>query len=106
MKKQIVFLLFLFISLGTFATNNEREVKKTRTVCGKVSDANGEAIPGAAIKIVETGETIFADMEGSYKISLPADQNCTLEVNTIGFQPIQIQSSQLSTFGELVLKSL
>ena len=106
MKKQIIFFFLLVFSLNAVATNNERELKKTRTVCGKLTDATGEAVVGAAIKIVETGETIYTDMDGNYKLALPADQNLTLHINTIGFQPLQIQASELPSFSELTLKAL
>jgi len=79
---------------------------KTRAICGKLADSNGEAIVGAAIKILETGEVIYTDLSGRYSLSLPAGQNSTLQLQSIGYLPLVIKSSGLSNFDVLVLKEL
>lgn len=77
-----------------------------KTVSGKVTDAYGEAIPGAKIKIKETGETFFANFEGQFKLNLQADKTYSLVFETIGFEPMEFSSNELGMFSELTLKSL
>ena len=103
-----ILYIFLFISLTTsaFAGNSDKEKLSSRVVTGRVTDAYGEAIPGAKILVPETGETFFADMDGNFKLSLKTDKDYFVTVNTLGYEPLKVKSSHLTAFSDLSLKSL
>lgn len=95
------------LSLGLRVGHSEPlNHKKTKTICGTLADSNGEAIAGAAIKILETGEVIYTDLSGRYTLNLPTEKNTTLQLESIGYQALTIQSSGLSNFDVLILKEL
>lgn len=107
MKLNLLFIVLTVLSLNLQAGSSEPSgANKTRAICGKLADSNGEAIVGAAIKIVETGEVIYTDLSGRYSLSLPAGQNSTLQLQSVGYLPLVIKSSGLSNFDVLVLKEL
>lgn len=58
-------------------------------IAGKVVDEGGEQLPGASIKIVETGQVIQSSVDGSYNISLKPG-TYSLEVSYISFQKQRI----------------
>ncbi len=89
-----------------FPTHGDKNKTITKTISGKVTDAYGEAIPGTKIKIKETGETFFADFEGQFKLSIPSDKTFSIVLETIGFEPLELKSTELGLFSELNLKSL
>jgi len=89
-----------------FAGNADKDKSNTRVIAGKVIDASGDAIAGAKIIVKETGETIFADLDGKFKLSLKKDRNYSLAIQIIGFQPKEIKSSELALFSELLLTEL
>ena len=72
----------------------------------KVTDTYGEALAGTKVTVQETGETIFANMEGVFKLALEPGKVYSLTIETIGFVPKQIKSTELTVFSELSLKEL
>lgn len=89
-----------------FPSHGDKNKNISKTISGKVSDAYGEAIPGTKIKIKETGETFFADFEGQFKFSIPSDKTYSVVIETIGFEALELKSSDLGLFSELNLKAL
>lgn len=106
LKNLLYIFLFLGLSLHSLAGNEDKVKSTTKVVAGKITDAYGEAIPGAKISIPETGETFFADMEGNFKLSLKTDKVYSVTINTLGFEPLEVKSSHLGAFSDLSLKSL
>ncbi|MES2679984.1 MAG: carboxypeptidase-like regulatory domain-containing protein [Bacteroidota bacterium] len=94
------------MQLAAFGGNSDKEKASGKVVAGKITDASGEAIAGTKICIKETGETFFADLEGNFKISLKSDQVYSISIQTIGYQPKELKSSDLSLFSELSLTEL
>jgi hypothetical protein len=101
-------VLFLLLSLTTIAIggNSDKEKEAKRVIAGRVADAYGESLPGVTIRIAETGETFFSDLEGNFKLSLKTDQIYTLSVHTIGHAPVELKSSGLTSFSEISLNPL
>lgn len=62
---------------------------KPGKISGKIIDNKGEALPGAGIKIMETGQSLQASVDGTYNISLPPG-NYTMEISYISFQTKRI----------------
>lgn len=106
LKKLIYILFFLSFQLLVFSGNADKGKSTTRVIAGKISDASGEAIAGAKIIVKETGETFFADLDGNFKLNLKKDKTYLLAIQTIGFQPKEIKSSELSPFSEVTLSGL
>ena len=53
---------------------NQNPVQQNKTVDGKVTNANSEAIPGATIAVKGTSMGTITDMDGNYSISnIPDD---------------------------------
>ena len=105
-KNAVLIVLILLMSGSVYAGNDHREKKAARTISGKITDTYGETIPGAAVFVAELNQTIFTDMDGNFKLQIPADQNLQLSISTLGFEPVKLNSQQLGTFNEISLKSL
>lgn len=70
-------------------------------ISGKVVDDKGEPLPGAAIKIVETGQSLQSSVDGTYNISLKPG-SYTLEFSFISFQTkritaVEVKAGQTAT---------
>jgi len=77
----LVFLFTIFICLGAFAQN--------RQITGKVTSSDdGSSLPGVSIKVKETTAGTVTDVDGSFKITAPA--NATLVFTYIGYVPQEI----------------
>lgn len=53
-------------------------------ITGRITDEKGGPLPGATVKILETGQTVQSDPDGNYSISLKPG-NYTIEVSYISF---------------------
>ena len=75
--KKSLGLLFcaLFLPVMVFAQNI--------TVKGKVSDANGDPIPGAFVAVQNTSSGTTTDLDGNYSLSVAS--NATLEFSFMGY---------------------
>lgn len=75
-KRIITFLLaLLFVGAQVFAQNS---------VTGKVTDSNGEAIPGASIMVKGTNTGVITDLDGNFRINVKA--NAELVFSSIGYK--------------------
>lgn len=106
MKKLLYILLILGLQLNAIAGNSDKEKVRKKVVAGKVVDAYGESVAGAKITIPATGEVFYSDFDGNFKFSLKTDREYAVSVNTIGYQTLELKSTQLSSFSDLSLKSL
>ncbi|WP_165503739.1 TonB-dependent receptor [Pedobacter hiemivivus] len=75
-----------FTQLGDLIALSELPVPpKPGRISGKISDQEGESLPGASIKVIETGNTAQAGADGSYVIDLQPG-TYTLVFSYISFQ--------------------
>ncbi|WP_442590057.1 TonB-dependent receptor domain-containing protein [Pedobacter sp. AW31-3R] len=58
-------------------------------VTGKIVDDKGEAMPGAGIKVIQTGQAVQSSVDGTYQLTL-VPGTYTLEVSYISFQTKRI----------------
>lgn len=56
---------------------------------GKVTDSQGEGIPGATVMISGTRQGVVTDLDGNYVIAAPS--NATLEFSFIGMKTLTVQ---------------
>lgn len=89
-----------------FGGNDSKEKARTRVITGKIIDQGGQAIAGARITVSETGQTIYSDLEGNYKLEVKTDKTYTISVNTIGYAPSNVKSETLSLFSDLILSEI
>lgn len=83
-KKKILFpisfLFFLCSSASLFA--------QSRTITGTVTESKGDKIIGATVKVKGTGTATMTDLDGNYRLSVPADAK-TLEVIYLGMKTVE-----------------
>ncbi len=81
MKKLTLLVSMLFIIAGSLMAQ--------RTVVGKVTDASGDALPGATVLVKGTNDGTTTDDNGNYKVNVPANAN-TLVVSYTGFNTQEV----------------
>ncbi|MBB1283407.1 SusC/RagA family TonB-linked outer membrane protein [Flavisolibacter sp. BT320] len=74
MRQFVLLVLFTLSTVFSFA--------QQRTVSGKITDANGEPVPGASIKVKGTQKGAMADANGSF--SLSAQPGDILVISAVG----------------------
>ncbi|WP_051291142.1 SusC/RagA family TonB-linked outer membrane protein [Pedobacter glucosidilyticus] len=62
-----------------------KQTQKQLTVTGKVTDQNGEALPGVVVKVKNTNTTSQTNVEGKYSIKV-SDENAILVFSYLGFK--------------------
>ncbi|MFY0653673.1 MAG: TonB-dependent receptor [Cyclobacteriaceae bacterium] len=55
---------------------------------GKVSDENGQGLPGASVIVKETSNGVTTDLEGNYKISVPEES--VLTISFVGYKTQEV----------------
>ena len=71
---------------GLSGEKTEKPGKRSKTVRGKVTDSNGEALPGADVFVDGTTNGAVTDLDGNYTIIVPDDPNTVLVFNFIGMK--------------------
>jgi hypothetical protein len=104
-KKALLILFAIAFNFASFSGTGDKGKVATKSVAGKVTDTNGEALPGTKIVVKETGETFFANLEGNFSFTLKTDKIYSLSVETVGYAPKELKSSELTFFSELTLTS-
>lgn len=96
MKKIILSIVLLSLVNFTFAGENENNKKvMMKTLTFIVVDNNNESIAGAEIEIENLGLISYTDMEGNYKISIPANSNENLKISFISFEDKNININDI-----------
>ncbi len=106
MKKFAYILLIFCLPLLSLAGNDDKGKTAPRVISAKVTDTYGEALAGSKITVKETGESVFANFEGVFKLSLDASKVYSLTIETLGYQPKEVKSNEIALFSELSLSSL
>ena len=69
----------MFFCVATFAQT---------TVKGNVSDESGLPLPGANVIVVGTTTGAFTDFDGNYTLTFDQDPPFSIQVTSVGFEPI------------------
>lgn len=66
-----------------------------REITGKVTDSNGQPIPGVTVVVPGTMVGIITDMEGDFSINVPVEAS-TLRFSFVGMQTQTLNISEKS----------
>ena len=83
MKKLLFLLIVLIPSLSVIANNDLR---------GTVTDAAGEPLIGAAIRVVGTEQGTITDFDGNFVLN-SVSPDATLEVSYMGYLPVRLKAT-------------
>lgn len=78
-----IFFLFTVAPANSFATVNE-VYQQSITVKGKVTDKDGEPLPGVSVTVKGTTTGVMTDVDGNYSINVP-NSNAVLILSYMGF---------------------
>ena len=105
--KFIIQILFVFALQSALAGGNDDKIKPSvKHVSGKITTVQGQEIAGVKITIKETNETFFADLDGNFKLQIKTDKAYSISIESIGFAPLEIKSTDLSLFSNVNLQEL
>lgn len=91
MRKFLIFLWCCF-----FLLSSGELLAQTRTLTGKVTDANGNAVPNASVVVKGTRVGTVTNTDGVYSLNVPPDAK-TLVISSINLQTEEIR---IGTAGE------
>jgi TonB-linked SusC/RagA family outer membrane protein len=97
-RRRITIMLFFLLSLSFVTLAQELKVT------GKVTDTNGEPIPGVSIAIEGTTIGTITDMNGYYSINAP--QDAVLIFNFIGFQRMKVPVNGQATLNVVLIEDI
>lgn len=97
--KNHLFITFFFLLF--FALN---ALSQSMAVSGKVSDRNGEAIPGATIVVKGTSLGTISDTNGNFSINIPSGSK-VLVVSFIGLETKEIEVRNQEKINVVLLNS-
>lgn len=68
--------------------NDNTDIQKQNEVWGTIKDANGDLIPGASVVLEGTSLGVASDMNGMFRLSIPADRiskSNSLRISFVGY---------------------
>lgn len=95
MKRKIMLLMYLFISIGTL-------MAQTKTITGLILDDLGESVIGATVLENGTTNGTITDIDG--KFSIKVAEGAVLAISYTGFRTEKIKVSGSKTFFKVTLQ--
>ncbi len=95
--KQIYFIFLFMFSFSVFA--------QQVTVSGKVTNQNGESLPGATISEEGTINGVISDYNGNFELTL-SSEDAMLKVSFVGFENQSIKVGSKRRFDFMLAESL
>ena len=80
MRKLLIISCFMMITMVIYA--------QEKAVSGKITDENGQGLPGASVIEKGTNNGIISDREGNYKLSVK--ESATLAISFIGYETQEV----------------
>jgi hypothetical protein len=103
-KHAIYIILFFILPFFASAGNNDKEKASLKSVSGKVAATSGAEVPAVQITIKETNEIFYTDMSGNFQFQVKSDKVYSVVVESIGYAPVELKSTELHRFSEIILK--
>lgn len=72
-------------------------VAQTRTITGRVVDAQGQPVPNASVVVKGSSSGTTTNAEGNYSITVPSGTTA-LTVSSVGFSPIDVRLGSSNTY--------
>lgn len=95
--KPLLFLLLLFVlTFSSFA-------QTTKTIKGKITDDNGNGLPGVSVNVKNSNKGLITDVNGSFTIE--AAEGAVLTISSVGYENGEIKIGKKDAY-TLNLKSL
>jgi len=110
MKKAILFLVIVAVSLGAMAIENPKVKEKgaakvTQALTGMVVDQQtGEALAGVSVKIEGTDKCVFTDLDGQFEISDLNPGTYSFSVSLISYKTNSLKDVELDNGEKTALK--
>ena len=82
--KRLLTMLFLFCFCAMVSAQNT-----TGRITGRVTDKDGNVLPGASVSVKGTTRTTTTDLTGTYTLLNLAEGKVTVVVNYMGFTPVE-----------------
>lgn len=96
-------LFLLLLSLNTFLSVEAAFAQSGKTITGKVTSSEGEALPGVSVLEVGTVNATVTDLDGKYSLKISGAAS-RLEFSYIGFIKQQAATGALTVI-DVVLQS-
>ena len=101
LKKQN--LTFQIVDKNVVVSKVDNNQKSEKVIKGKVTDSEGEPLPGATVFIPETNQGITTGLDGNFIIE-PKEGALTLQISFMGMEPKEIGIDNKTTF-DIALES-
>jgi TonB-dependent starch-binding outer membrane protein SusC len=92
MKKNLLFIVLATLCLFFKAVGQNTNIPPGQILTGKVTDDQGNPLPGATVKIKGTGEVAITDHNGLYKLGKVSDQSI-LVASFIGYETQEVKAT-------------
>lgn len=116
LKMKLLTILILAVSMSLSASGLNDELKKSESMSGnseigqpikkslkgKVSDSNGESIPGTTIMVKGTTVGTISDNEGNFSLQVSPDAK-TLVFSFVGYKSLEVSINNTKTYYPVVL---
>jgi TonB-linked SusC/RagA family outer membrane protein len=73
------------------------------TVTGRVTDANGEGLPGATVAVVGATRGTTSDVEGRYRLEVPGT-SATLAIAYTGYKTVNVQVTSANPVVDVIME--
>lgn len=73
------------------------------TISGKVTDAEGEGLPGATIAVVGAARGTSTDVNGAYRLEIPGT-SATIAIAYTGYKTVNLQVTSANTTVDVILE--
>ncbi|WP_161596711.1 SusC/RagA family TonB-linked outer membrane protein [Chitinophaga vietnamensis] len=77
------------IVISRLKQREQQEGPAAQVMRGKITDSNGQPLPGATIVIKGTRQGATADQNGNFELRLP-DEDVILVISFVGFKPVEM----------------
>lgn len=98
MKKIQLFLVMLLATCLSVAAQDTK-------VTGKITDADGEAVIGATVKVEGTNVYAISDIEGAYAITIPSGAKKVLVITFTGYKTVTLPINQSGNYDVVMEES-
>lgn len=94
MRELCCWLSFLFLLFPTYLFAQDQS--STATIIGTITDGDGITIPGVNVYLEGTGINTVSNVDGQYRLDIPANKNFTLVYSFVGYQQIRRPNLRLA----------